>query len=125
LRQNECYMDMLDQLQNEGNEVRHEHHRVEKIKLYISGNLKNDLSITVVSQKFDLSPSTLQHIFKKHQHQSYRRYVEKARMNRAMEIIKAGRWIQEIMDATGYKSRSAFYRAFKRTFKHSPRHFQQ
>lgn len=125
MRQNECYMDTGDQIQNEGNELRREHYRVEKIKLYISGNLKNDLSIPVISQKFDISPSTLLHIFKKHQHQSCQRYVEKIRMNKAMEMIRAGKWIQEIMDATGYKNRVTFYNAFKRTFKHSPRHFQQ
>jgi two-component system, response regulator YesN len=118
-------MDMLDQLQNEGNEVRHEHHRVEKIKLYISGNLKNDLSITVVSQKFDLSPSTLQHIFKKHQHQSYRRYIEETRMNKAMELLKEGKWIKEIMNATGYKYRGTFNMAFKRKFKHPPGYFRK
>jgi two-component system response regulator YesN len=103
----------------------HEFRRVKRIKSYITGNLPADLSAAVVSKKFELSISSLQHIFKKYEHQSYYRYVEKVRMRKAMQMIKAGKWIQEIMDATGYKNRITFFNAFKRMFKHSPRYFQQ
>ncbi|MEO5650037.1 MAG: hypothetical protein ABIR03_08950, partial [Ginsengibacter sp.] len=63
----ECFMGIENQIQSEVNETRQGQSRVEKIKAYLSNNLTADLSTAAVSQKFDLSVSTLRHIFKNHQ----------------------------------------------------------
>ena len=118
-------MDTGNQIQDKSEEMFPEQTRLERIKKYIDLNLSFDLSAALVSKKFELSVSSLLHIFKKYEQQTYQHYLENGRMKKAMELIKQGKWIQEIMDATGYKSRSAFYRAFKRIYKNSPRYFQK
>jgi AraC-like DNA-binding protein len=118
-------MGFSDDIQDESNEFFHEQTRLERIKKYIAVNLSDDLSAAVVSKKFELSVSSLLHIFKKHEQQTYGHYLENVRMKKAIKLIKEGKWVQEIMDATGYKNRITFYNAFKRTFNHSPRHFQK
>jgi AraC-like DNA-binding protein len=111
-------------IRDEANEIRQGQNRVESIKKYIDDNLSSDLSAVVVSEKFSVSISTLQHSFKKHLLQSYQRYVEKVRMNKAQARIQPGKRIWEIMAATGYKNGSTFYNAFKRIFKHTPATFK-
>jgi len=119
-------MAIRDQIQDEPNELFHEQNRVERIKKYIAANLSTDLSAATVSQKFELSVSSLQHIFKKHQQQTYQRYLEDTRMKKAFELItKDGKRIQEAMYETGYKYKSTFNSAFKKKFKHPPSYFQQ
>ena len=103
----------------------HEKGRVEKIKEYLGGNLEKDLSMAVVATKFQLSVSSLQHIFKKYQQQSYRHYVESLRMAKALQLLREGKWVKEVFDATGYKNRATFNNAFKKTFKHSPSYFRK
>ena len=109
-----------NQIQNEANEILYRQSRLERIQKYIDENLSADLGAAVVSQKFRVSISTLHHSFKKYLLQSYHRYVERVRMHKALEMIQSGKRIREIMSATGYKSRTTFYKAFKRTFEHAP-----
>ena len=99
--------------------------RVEKIKEYLVGNVEKDLSMAAVAAKFQLSVSSLQHIFKKDQQQSYRQYVENLRMIKAMHLLKEGKWVKEVINATGYKNRATFNNAFKKRFKHPPGYFRK
>lgn len=112
-------------IQDEVNEMRLEQNRVEKIKTYLANNLTKDLSIAAVSQKFEVSASTLRHIFKNHQQQSYRHYLEGLRMDKALEFLKEGKWVKEVMTATGYKNRSTFNNAFKKRFKYPASRFKK
>jgi AraC-like DNA-binding protein len=111
-------------IQKEKSEFRHWQRRGEKIKDYISANLAGDLSLATVSQKFELSTSTLKLIFKKYTGNSYHHHVEELRMKKAIKlIILEGQRVQQTMYASGYKYRSSFNKAFKKRFKHSPGYF--
>ena len=102
----------------------HGGHRVKKIKRYLSDNMESDLSILTIAEKFEISTSSLRHIFKKYTNQSYHQYIEEIRMKKAYYLIrKQGKWVKEAMDATGYKYRSTFNAAFKKRFKYPPGHF--
>lgn len=117
-------MDTGNDQQEESKEGNWPQRRLERIKEYIDENLSTDVSAAAVAEKFSISTSTLQHSFKKHLPQTYQQYVEKVRMNKAMEMIRQGKRIREIMVATGYKNRSTFYDAFRRTFQHTPATFK-
>lgn len=119
-------MDSTDQVQNNANEQLHWQSRVERIKEYVAANLANNLDITTVSQKFELSTSTLRHIFKKDTGYSYHYHVEEMRMKKAFELItRDGQRVQQTMYATGYRYKSTFNKAFKKRFGHSPGYFRK
>lgn len=99
----------------------HEHTRVERIKDYVYKNLSADLHAAAVSERFGISPISLQYLFLKHLKTSFRLYVEVNRMRCAYNLIlNQGMLIKEAMYLTGYKNKSTFQRAFKRHFKISP-----
>jgi AraC-like DNA-binding protein len=99
--------------------------RVEKVKEYVLENLAGDLRISTVCKKFDLNKFTLQHIFKEQQKETYREYVERIRMEKALHLLKEGKWVKEVMDITGYKNRGTFNRAFKKRHKFPPNFFKK
>ena len=99
--------------------------RVERVKEYVSANLAGDLSLGAVAEKCGLNKTTLRHVFKKEQHESYRNFVERKRMEKALQLLKEGKWVKEVMPATGYKNRSTFNNAFIKAFKHPPSHFKK
>ena len=118
-------MAFKDRIQDELNEF-HWLTRVQRIKKYIDENLSADLSTKAVAEIFKLSIPTLKYIFKKYQLETYQKYVEGVRMRKAFYLItKEEKIIKEVMDSTGYKTRSTFYRAFIRFFKKPPHHFLQ
>ncbi len=114
-------MALKHHIYHESNDRYLEYSRVEQVKMYVSKNIASDLCASVVSEKFELSISSLQHLFKKYQGQSYQRYLEDSRMKKAFGLItREGKRISEAMYATGYHNRSTFNNAFKKKFKSHP-----
>lgn len=119
-------MDLENHIHRETNEPYAEYNRVEQVKKHIAENIAADLKASVIAKKFELSVSTLQRLFKKYQGQAYHQYLEDIRMKTAFYLItKEGKRISEAMYATGYKNRPTFNAAFKKKFKHHPRHFKK
>ena len=113
-------------INNDPKELYGEYNRVEQVKKYIAENIASDLRASVVAAKFEISISSLQRLFKKYQGQAYHKYLEDVRMVTALYLItKEGKRISEAMYATGYNNRSTFNEAFKKKFKHQPRHFRK
>lgn len=99
--------------------------RVERVKEYVAANLAGDLSIGTVAAKFELNKTTLSHVFKKQQHETYREYVERMRMDKALHLLKEGKWVKEVIPATGYRNWSTFNIAFKNRYKYPPGFFKK
>ena len=106
-------------------ELLHWKTRVEKVKEYVSQNLGGDLRITTVCEKINLNQFTLRHIFKEQQKETYREYVERIRMEKALHLLEEGKWVKEVMYITGYKNRGTFNLAFKKKYKHPPGFFKK
>ncbi|MBN9350335.1 MAG: helix-turn-helix transcriptional regulator [Chitinophagaceae bacterium] len=107
-------MDIRNHTPAEGNRMSGEQGRPERIKEYIRHNLSADLGADSVSEKFGLSISSLLHIFKKHERQTYRQYIEHARMQAAFDLIaNRDKRVKEAMYATGYKVKSTFIALLK------------
>ena len=117
-------MDTGNQLYEKSEEHFHRQNWPERIKKYNGENLESDLNAACVSVNFRVSISILHDSFKKHLLQSYRGYVEKEGMNEAIEMIRSGKRIREIMAATGYKNHTTFFHAFKKTFRRPPGMFK-
>jgi AraC-like DNA-binding protein len=99
--------------------------RVAKIRQYVAENMASDLRVATICQKLDMNQYTLQHIFKEQQQETYHKYVERIRMNKALQLLKQGKWVKEVMPATGYHNWSTFEKAFKRRFKYAPVFFKK
>ncbi|HCN84942.1 MAG TPA: hypothetical protein DIT07_15195 [Sphingobacteriaceae bacterium] len=109
----------------DADELLHWQTRVEKVKEYVFENLAGDLRITTACKKFDLNKFTLQHIFKEQQKETYCEYVERIRMEKALHLLKEGKWVKEVIPATGYRNWSTFDRAFKRRYTYPPAFFKK
>ncbi|MEO8111302.1 MAG: AraC family transcriptional regulator [Ginsengibacter sp.] len=111
---------------NENNKLTREAQRVERIRQYLTQNLASDLHATTVAKKFRISLSSFHHLFKKYQGQSYHKYLEEIRMNKALALLQTeGIRIKEVMYATGYRNRSTFGNAFRKKFKNAPGYFKK
>lgn len=101
------------------------HGKMQKIKAFIAENIASELSINTITQKFNLSASTLHRHFKKQVHQSYHQYIENIRIQKAFKLItEEDKMIKEAMYATGYKNRDTFNKAFKKIYGYPPSHFK-
>ena len=98
---------------------------MERVKEYVAANLAMDLSIGTVAAKFALNKTTLSHVFKKQQLETYREYVERMRMDKALRLLKEGKWVKEVIPATGYRNWSTFNIAFKKRYKYPPGFFKR
>ena len=99
--------------------------RVEKIKIYVNENLSAKLDASSAATHMKLTSYTLQTIFKKYEGETFHKYVERARMQKALELLGEGKWVKEIMAATGYRHRATFDKAFKRRYKAPPAYFKK
>ncbi len=106
-------------------ELLHWQSRVERIKEYAEANLGRDLSARTVAAKFDLNEGTFRHLFQKEEGETYHIYVERMRLTKALQLLREGKWVKEVMAATGYKNRGTFNNAFKKRYKHSPGFFKK
>lgn len=80
-----------------------------------------DLSLTGLSDKFQLSEAYISQFFKEQTGTNFFEYLESLRMENAMKFLKeTGAPIQEIAAKVGYHSASTFRRAFKRVHGISP-----
>ena len=89
---------------------------------YIHENLCDpSLSITALTDKFQISAPTLQKRLRSAVGQTFSAYVETARMNKArQELLETNRTVQEISEGCGYTSPNSFYKAYKRCFGEAP-----
>lgn len=72
------------------------------------------------SQQMCVSEKTLARLFKRQTGQTIGKWVQNARLQRAMEYIEAGQSITEVALNCGYTSLSAFIVAFKKHFGTTP-----
>lgn len=88
---------------------------------YINRNLRNDLSIETLCEKFYISKSQLYRRFKKATGTTVTKYIETKRMLSARQMILENERITRIYSECGFQDYSTFYRAYQRYFGHSPR----
>ena len=100
--------------------------RIEKQKSELMNNIESfirqeyanpELSLTLVSEKFNINETYLSHIFKQHTNRNFSSYIETQRMEEASALLtNTNMLIQEIATSLGYSSTNSFCRAFKRFY---------
>lgn len=97
--------------------------QIEKILKYVNSNLKEELSVEVLSKEFYISKYYLMHKFKKETGYSLYSYVMQKRLLMAKDLIKSGESISKAFMQSGFNDYSCFFRSFKKMFHKSPREF--
>ena len=93
---------------------------------YIHKNLDDNLSLEKLSRLSGLSRTLFIDRFKKATNQTPFQYIKTWRMTKAKYFLKYSELsLNEISDAIGYHSSSAFSRVFKEVFDISPKKFQR
>ncbi|MGG1516638.1 helix-turn-helix domain-containing protein [Paenibacillus oryzisoli] len=75
----------------------------------------HNLSITTISDEFDMHPSYLSRYFKEQVGETFTDYINKFRVNKAIELLQNDEiLIKDICDLAGFYSISTFIRLFKK-----------
>ncbi len=88
---------------------------------YINRNLYEHLSLGMLSERFFLSQSQLNRLFKKATGTSVWEYITIKRLIAARNRIRAGEHAGKVCIACGFKDYSSFYRMYKSRFGVSPK----
>jgi AraC-like DNA-binding protein len=100
---------------------------VQRMRHYIEQNFSNpDLSLQLLSDMLDMSPSTLSAIFKEEFGEKFVVYLSKVRMEHAKELLRTTSLpIQDVSERTGYQHQMSFIRAFKKTVGTTPGEYRK
>ena len=98
-----------------------EQNPVTEICHYINANLSQDLSLEHLTEKFYLSKTHLNRLFKTNVGTTVGQYIKLKRLFFAKEAIQKGVQPTELYTQCGFHDYTTFYRAFKQQFSLSPK----
>lgn len=87
---------------------------------YVNSHLFSDVTPSSVSQKFFLSQSQINRIFRANTGSTLTQYVTTKRLLTAHDRIRSGVPCSEVCYTCGYHDYSSFYRAYLKRFGHAP-----
>ncbi len=110
----QAFLHMIDivktQQDNQNNDLKNK-----MVEYVMSCYNNNQLSISMVSDEFNISESFIGIFFKKRFNQTFSDYIEQLRMDKSCELlIKTNMTVEEISQSIGYNSAHSYRRAFKR-----------
>ena len=92
---------------------------------YIRENPSEQLSLQALAQHFELSPSYISTLVKKHSGKNYLEWVTEARIALAKQLLRDANYrIEEIASVVGYKNYISFYNVFVKNTGKSPRDYR-
>ena len=91
-----------------------------KIIQYIDAHVKDDISISDISNLVGYSVNHIYKIFKVYSPYPIMEYIRRAKMHYAANEIYTGRTLYDIALDFGYETPAGFYKAFKSVFGYSP-----
>lgn len=97
-----------------------------KAALYIKENYHQDIMVDDVVRVTKASKSYLQQLFKEYHGFGIKKYIEKTRVNKAMEILKETNYgIDEISKIVGFNSPQVFLTNFKQNTGMTPKAYRK
>lgn len=93
----------------------------EKLVSYINQHLNDDLSLNSLSERFFLSVSQINRLFKQATGSPVGEYILAKRLMNARTLLREGQTAMNACQKSGFKDYSAFYRSYCKRFGVSPR----
>ena len=91
-----------------------------EIVAYVNKHLREDITVPILAERFFLSPSQFNRIFKNATGVAPWRYIAVKRLSIARERLKLGDSVKNAFETSGFKDYSSFYRAYVKYFGKSP-----
>ena len=88
---------------------------------YIRRHLSERITLDSLAEKFYLSRSQLNHLFRKYFNTSVMNYVSVQRLSYAQKLLTSGMSASEVASTVGCSDYSTFYRSYTKHFGHSPK----
>lgn len=100
------------------------YHSICNMMVYIKDHLSEDLSRDRLAKMYGFSPSYLSRLFREYSGLCLQDYIVKSRVQKAIFLLKSGQHsaLEAAMES-GFRSSSAFYRAFRKTTDSNPKEF--
>ncbi|MCR4851302.1 MAG: AraC family transcriptional regulator [Lachnospiraceae bacterium] len=93
----------------------------EKILKYVNGHIFDELSVTILAEKFYLSRSQIGRLFKQSIGASPWEYITVKRLIASREMLSSGMSAGETAEKCGFGDYSSFYRAYVKRYGESPK----
>lgn len=91
----------------------------------ININFANIKSLNYFTEKYFISESTLQRMFKKHLHTTAKVYIETKRLAHSRLLLKQGVNVFDACMQAGFPDYSNYIRLFRKRFGTTPKHYQE
>jgi transcriptional regulator GlxA family with amidase domain len=99
--------------------------RLRELIAWIGTHLQEDLSVGALAQRAQMSPRNFARAFVSQTGSTPARFVERARVSAAAELLRRTQWTQErIADRSGFRSVDSLQRAFARQYGQTPRAYR-
>ena len=108
------YSDAPDNKLRASNSIHSENEIIRRAQQYISANIRERLSVPILAQRVDISPSYLTALFHKHLQISPGEYIRRIKLQESKQMIREDNMnFTEIATTLGYSSVHHFSRQFK------------
>jgi two-component system, response regulator YesN len=98
----------------------------DKLVNYVQQNYESDISLTDLSEEFDLSSSYISTIFKTHTGENFKEYLNRYRIQKAKEILSSNNvQVNQVAVMVGYNNVNTFIRLFKKYVGLSPGQYEK
>ncbi len=91
-----------------------------RIVNYIDNNFTKNMSLDIIAEAVNLSPSRVSHVFKQETNMTVMQYVMQRRLNYAKELIHLGEKLVRIWMLCGFNDHISLLRWFKKEFGVTP-----
>jgi len=95
--------------------------KIRQIEKYINENVTEDISLTLISEKFEINKYYLCHLFKANTGYSLQQYIKNKRLFLAQNFCESGMSLLDAAMSAGFKNYSSFYKACRSEFGEAPR----
>lgn len=111
---------------NENKTLPSKQDRFMQVLLYIEQNYAMELTLSLLTEKFQWSERHFQRLFKQHTNQSFHNYLQSLRIRKSCEQLRNSQLkISRIAESVGYKDINSFIGLFKRMIGQTPSSYRQ